>query len=73
MTITTTSASLIPAAPVFTNTERLALAGPNVKDLIARGWRARCPQTAGARLTSAAEPGGMRCCSPEISTGQRAL
>jgi hypothetical protein len=27
MTITTTSASLIPAAPVFTNTERLALAG----------------------------------------------
>ena len=27
MTTTTTSAALIPAAPVFTNTERLALAG----------------------------------------------
>ena len=27
MTTTTTSAALVPAAPVFTNTERLALAG----------------------------------------------
>ena len=27
MTTTTPSAALIPAAPVFTNTERLALAG----------------------------------------------
>ena len=27
MTTTTCSAALIPAAPVFTNTERLALAG----------------------------------------------
>ena len=27
MTTTTTSAALIPVAPVFTNTERLALAG----------------------------------------------
>ena len=27
MTITTPSAALVPVAPVFTNTERLALAG----------------------------------------------
>jgi len=36
---------------------------PNGKDLIARGWRACCPRSAGARSTSAAGPGGMRCCS----------
>jgi hypothetical protein len=47
MTTTTPSAALVPAAPVFTNTERLALAG------FLPGWQITLI-AAGAALATAA-------------------